>query len=145
MTMLEYCFYLVSSDEMTLELVFNNCRFGMYFLLGNRFELSRNLRKTTKFVFTSSVGVYHRTNVLCCKERSPQKKKFSDSKVREENIAVVYYSAMIAATRKVHFSCVLLLPSSWLGRVWVRADCLTHAWQIRRSRLGLDGLGPRNL
>ena len=61
--------------------------------------------------------VFHRTNVLCCKERSPQKKKYSNSKVRQENIAVVYYSAMIAATRKVHFSCVLLLPSSrwWRG------------------------------
>ena len=29
-------------------------------------------------------------NVLCCKERSPQKKKYSNSKVREENIAVVF-------------------------------------------------------
>ena len=57
--------------------------------------------------------MYHRTNVLCCKERSPQKKKYSSSKVREENIAVVYHSAMIATTRKVHFSGVLLLPSSW--------------------------------
>ena len=57
--------------------------------------------------------MYNWTNVLCCKERSPQKKKYSKSKVREENIAVVYYSAMIAATQKVHFSCVLLLPSSW--------------------------------
>ena len=31
-------------------------------------------------------------------------------------IAVVYYSAMIAATRKVHFSYVLFLPSSWWCR-----------------------------
>ena len=38
-----------------------------------------------------NVLLYHRTNVLCCKERSPQKKKYSNSKVREENIAVVYY------------------------------------------------------
>ena len=57
-------------------------------------------------------------NVLCCKERSPQKKKYSNSKVREENKAVVYYSlrAMIVATRKVHFSYILLLPSSWWCR-----------------------------
>ena len=39
--------------------------------------------------------LYHRTNVLCCKERSPQKKKYSNSNVREENIAVVYYSALL--------------------------------------------------
>ena len=56
--------------------------------------------------------MYHKTNLLRCKERSPQKKKYPNSKVREENIEVIYYSAMIAATRKVHFSGVLLLPSS---------------------------------
>ena len=40
--------------------------------------------------------------MLYCTERSPQKKKYSNSKVREENIAVVYYSlrATIAALEK---------------------------------------------
>ena len=78
--------------------------------------------------------------MLCCKERSPQKKKYSNSKVREENIAVVYYSAKIASTRKVHFSYVLLLPSSWgwrgVGESWL----LTHACHSRLGRTG-RGLG----
>ena len=53
--------------------------------------------------------------MLCCKERSPQKKKYPNSKVREENIAVVYYSlrAMIVATRK--FILVVFLFSLPLG------------------------------
>ena len=84
--------------------------------------------------FCFSLKVYHRTNVLCCKERSPQQKKYSNSKVTEENIAVVYYSAKIAATQKVHFSYVLLLPSSWwwwgVGESWL----LTHACHSRLSR-----------
>ena len=114
--------------------------------------------------------MYHRTNVLCCKERSPQKKKYSNSKVREENITVVYYSAMITATQKVHFSCVLLLPSSWwwqgVGESWLfdtrkftklfcldmaqgnmkgapnetRTGCLTHACHSRLGRTD-RGLG----
>ena len=33
--------------------------------------------------------LYNKTNVLCCKERSPQKKKYSNSKIREENISIV--------------------------------------------------------
>ena len=77
--------------------------------------------------------MYYRTNVLCCKERSPQKKKYSNSKVREENIAVVYYSAMIAATLKVHFSCVLL-PSSWWWRGVDESWLLTHACHSRLGR-----------
>ena len=36
------------------------------------------------------VNMYHRTNVFCCKERSLQKNNYSNSKVREENIAVVF-------------------------------------------------------
>ena len=73
--------------------------------------------------------LYHRTNVLCCKERSPQKKKYSNSKVMEENIAVVYYSTMIAATRKVNFSCILLLPSSW----WLRGVGESWLFDTRRT------------
>ena len=42
--------------------------------------------------FQTAVVLYHKTNVLCCKERSPQKKKYSNSRLMEENIAVVYYS-----------------------------------------------------
>ena len=75
--------------------------------------------------------------MLCC---SPQKKKYSNSKVREENIAVDYYSAMIAATRKVHFSCLLLLPSSWWCRGVGESWLLTHACHSRLGRTG-QGLG----
>ena len=80
--------------------------------------------------------------MFCCEERNPQKKKYSNSKVREENIAVVYYSlrAMIAATRKVHFSYVLLLPSSWWSRVVGESWLLTHACHSRLGRTG-RGLG----
>ena len=84
--------------------------------------------------------MYHRSNVLCCKERSLQKKKYSNSKVREENIAVVYYSALIAATRKVHFSCVLLLPSSWWRRGVGESWLLTRACHSRLGRTQ-SGLG----
>ena len=78
--------------------------------------------------------------MLCCKERSLQKKKYSNSKVREENIAVVYRSAMIAATRKVHFSCVLLLLSSWWWRGVGESWLLAHAYHSRLGRTG-RGLG----
>ena len=87
----------------------------------------------------SVVHVYHRTNVLCCKQRSPQKKKYSNSKVREENIAVVYYSAMITATRKVHLSCILLLRSSWWWRGVGESWLLTHAWN---SKTGVGASEP---
>ena len=63
------------------------------------------------------------------KKEVRRKRKYSNSKVTEENITVVYYSAMIAATRKVHFSCVLLLPSSWwwrgVGESWLLDTRLT--------------------
>ena len=92
------------------------------------------------FRINLSVFVLHRTNVLCCKERSPQKKKYLNSKVREENIVVVYCSAMIASTRKVRFSCILLLPSSWwwrgVGENWL----WTHACHSRLGRT-CRGLG----
>ena len=52
--------------------------------------------------------MYHRTNVLCCKERSPQKKKYSNSKVREENIAVVFIQLWLLQLKKFIF----LRPSS---------------------------------
>ena len=69
-----------------------------------------------------------------------KKKKYSNSKGREDNIAVVYYSAMIAATRKVHFSCVFLLPSSWWWRGVGESWLLTHACYSRLGRMG-RGLG----
>ena len=80
--------------------------------------------------------MYHRTNVLYCKERSPQKRKYSNSKVREENIAVVYYSlrAMIAATRKV--TSFFSLPLGGDG-VWARAGYHDAC----HSRLGWTGRG----
>ena len=98
------------------------------------------LTLTTDGTNTLSQSVYYRINVLCYKERSPQKKKYSNSKVREENIAVVYYSAMITATLKVHVSYVLLLPSSGgdggVGESWL----LTHACHSILGRTG-RGLG----
>ena len=48
--------------------------------------------------------MYHRTNVFCCKERSPQKKKYSNLKVRENKYGSRFYSAMISTTRKVSSS-----------------------------------------
>ena len=84
--------------------------------------------------------VYHRTNVLCCKERSPQKKKYSNSKVREENIAVIFIQLWSLQLEKF-----LLLPSSrwWRGvceESWLFDTCLLQ--QIGHSRLGYDGSGP---
>ena len=79
----------------------------------------------------------HRTNVLCCKERSPQKKNYS--KIRKENIAVVFIQLWSLQLEKF-----LLLPSSrwWRGvcESWLFDTRLSQ--QIGRSRLGYDGLGP---
>ena len=47
-----------------------------------------------------SLLLHHRTNVLCCKERSSQIWKYSNSKVRGK-YSSRFYSAMITATRKV--------------------------------------------
>ena len=85
---------------------------------------------------------YHRTNVLCCKERSLQKKKYSNSKVREKNIAVVFIRLW-----SLQFEKFLLLPSS----LWWQ--CVCESWlfdtrlslQIGHSRLGYDGSGPPEL
>ena len=52
--------------------------------------------------------LYHRTNVLCCKKRSSQKKKYSNSKVREENIAVVFIQLWLLQLEKF----IYLRPSS---------------------------------
>ena len=86
--------------------------------------------------------MYHRTNVLCCKERTPQEKKYSNSKVREENIAVVYYSlrATIAALEKFvlvtfYFSLPLVGDGS-VGEGWL----LTYTCHSRLGRTG-RGLG----
>ena len=48
-----------------------------------------------------------------------------------------FYSAMIAATRRVHFSHILPLGGDG---VWVRAGCLTHACHSRLGRTD-RGLG----
>ena len=73
------------------------------------------------------IHMYHRTNVLCCKKRSSQKKKYSNSKVRVENIAVVFIQLWSLQPKKF-----LLLPSSrWWRGVCVWADCLTHACHNR--------------
>ena len=87
----------------------------------------------------SKLSMYHRTNVLCCKERSPQKKKYSHSKVKEENIAVVFIQLWSLQLEKF-----LLFPSSrgWRGvcESWLFDTRLSQ--QIDRSRLGYDGSGP---
>ena len=84
--------------------------------------------------------MYHRTNVLCRKERSPQKKKYSSSKVREENIAVVFIQLWFLQLEK--FILVASIFSIPLGGdvVWVRAGCLTHAYHSRLGRTD-RGLG----
>ena len=84
-------------------------------------------------------SLYHRTNVLCCKEKSSQKKKYSNSKVREENIAVVFIQLWSLQLKKF-----LLLPSSrwWrgVGEGWLFDTRLSQ--QIGRSRLRYDGSEP---
>ena len=83
--------------------------------------------------------MYHRTNVLCCKERSSQKKKYSNSKVREENMAVVFIQLW-----SLQLEEFLLVPSSrwWRGmcECWLFDTRLSQ--QIGCSRLGYDGSGP---
>ena len=89
--------------------------------------------------------MYYRTNVLCCKERSPQKKKILKLEGKGKKYSSRFYSAMIAVIQKVHFCCVLLLHSPW----WWRGVC--ESWlfdtrlsqQIGRSRLGYDGSASR--
>ena len=77
--------------------------------------------------------------MLGCKKRSPQKKKYSNSKVREENIAVVYYSlrATIAALEKFVLVTFFSLPLVSDGGVG-ESRLLTHACH---SRLGKTGRG----
>ena len=81
------------------------------------------------------VLMYHWTNVLCCKERSPQKKKYSNSNEREENIAIVYYSLekFILVTS---FFSLPLGGDGGVGESWL----LTRACHSRLGRMG-RGLG----
>ena len=82
--------------------------------------------------------MYHRTNVLSCKERSPQKKKYSNSKVREENIAVVFIQLWSLQLEKfILVASFFSLPLGGDG-VWVRAGCLTHACHGRLGRTDRD-------
>ena len=95
--------------------------------------------KVNEFVKFSELVMYHRTNVLCCKERSSLKKKNSNSKVREENIAVVFIQLLSLQLEKF----LLLLSSRWRRGVcesWLFDTRLSQ--QIGRSRLGYDGSGP---
>ena len=98
---------------------------------------SRNVNVDQKILAYFDI-LYHRSNVLCCKERSPQKKKYSNSKVREENIAVVFIQLWLLQLEK------FLLPSSrwWRGvcESWLFDTRLLQ--QIGRSRLGYNGSGP---
>ena len=68
--------------------------------------------------------MFHRTNVLCCKKRSPQKKKYSNSKVREENIAVVFIQLWSLQLEKF-----LLFSSRW----W-RGVCESWLFDTRLSQ-----------
>ena len=84
--------------------------------------------------------VYHRTNVLCCKERSPHKTKYSNLKVREENIAVVFIQLWSLQLEKfVLVASFFPLPLGGDG-VWMRAGCLIHACHSRLGRTD-RGLG----
>ena len=84
--------------------------------------------------------LYHRTNVLCCKERSPQKKKCSNSRVREENIAVVFIQLWSLQLEKLILVASFFSLSLGGDGVWVRAGCLTHACHSRLDRTN-RGLG----
>ena len=77
-----------------------------------------------------NLQLYHKTNVLYCKERSPQKKKYSNSKVREENIAVAFIQLWSLQLEKFIFVASFFLPLGGDG-VCVRAGCLTHACHSR--------------
>ena len=80
------------------------------------------------------MALYHRTNVLCCRERSPQKKKYSNSNVREENIAVVFIQLWSLQLEKfILVASFFSLPLGGDG-MWVRAGCLTHACHSRLGR-----------
>ena len=83
----------------------------------------------------SYILLYHRTNVLCCKERSPQKKKYSNSKVREANIAVVFIQlGSLQLEKFILVASFFSLPLGGDG-VWVRAGCLTHTCHSRLGRI----------
>ena len=92
----------------------------------------QNQTKSTSIILVNTI--YHRTNVLCCKERSPLKKKYSNSKVRKKNIAVVFTQLWSLQLEKfILVASFFSLPLSCDG-VWVRAGCLTHACHIRLGR-----------
>ena len=75
--------------------------------------------------------------MLCFNKRSLQKKKYSNSKIREENIIVVYYSLRATIVSLRSFSPFLLEATVGVDESWL----LTDAWQIGRSRLGRRGRG----
>ena len=80
------------------------------------------------------------TNVLCFKERSLQKKKYSNSKLREGNIAVIYYSLRATITAFETFVLVAFLFSLPL----VSDGGMGESSQLiyaRYSRLGRTGRG----
>ena len=86
--------------------------------------------------------------MLCFKERSPQKKKYSNLKVREENIAVVYLIIHLGlwSLQLEKFILVTSFFSLPLGGVGCVGESwlLTHTWQIADwDRTGL-GLGTFN-
>ena len=86
------------------------------------------------------LALYHRTDVFCCKERSLQKKKYSNSKVREK-YSSRFYSAMITATRKVlsspFLSVVTVCVCVWELVVW--HTLVTADWS---QQTGVGPVGP---
>ena len=93
------------------------------------------------YVIQTPFSLYHRTNVLCCKERSPQKKKYSNSNVRERKYSSRFYSAMIAATRKVPSSLFLSMVTVcvWELAVWHTPVIADRSWQTGVGRVGASG------
>ena len=99
-------------------------------------SISQNIENFMRLI------LYHRTNVLCCKERSPQKRKYSNSKVREK-YSRRFYSAMIAVIRKVHF-CSLPLGDDGMC-VWELVVWHTLVTVDQSQQTGVWRVGPLNL
>ena len=95
---------------------------------------------------TNQTNMYHRTNVLCCKERSPWKKKYSNSNVREENIAVVFFFSYDHCNSKSSFlfrpSFPFLSVVTVCGgelAVWHMPVIADRSWQTGVGRVGAAG------
>ena len=70
--------------------------------------------------------MYHRTKVLCFKETSPQKKKYSNSWFKGENCSRCFIHLHYnSCSSKSSFRYILPLPSSWWQR---RVSMIAGCW-----------------